>query len=87
MSLTIPQNSYAPEVCGLCRGNGTDSHQPCPACHGQGTVLVLQPALHCPRCGGDGKAKTSDQAFYYSLLCVVCQGTGWARTLSLTASG
>jgi DnaJ-class molecular chaperone len=79
---TPPPNSYSPEVCGLCRGNGTDPDHPCPACRGQGSVLVHQPAIHCPPCEGDGKAKTSDEAFYNSALCIICQGTGWAMALT-----
>jgi DnaJ-class molecular chaperone len=45
MSLNTPQISYGPEVCGLCRGNGTNPDHPCPACDGQGTVMARQPAL------------------------------------------
>jgi DnaJ-class molecular chaperone len=87
MSLSTPENdSYAPEVCGLCRGNGTNPSAPCPACQGHGTVLVCQPALSCPRCGGNGVPKTSDEAYYYSPLCIVCRGTGWVMTLSPTES-
>jgi DnaJ-class molecular chaperone len=82
MSLNTPQISYGPEVCGLCRGNGTNPDHPCPACDGQGTVMARQPALSCPRCGGDGRAETSDEAFYHSPLCLVCRGTGWVMTLS-----
>ena len=82
MSLHTPEISYGPEVCGLCRGNGTDPDHPCPACDGQGTVMTRQPALSCPRCGGDGRAKTSNEAFYHSPLCLVCRGTGWVLTLS-----
>ena len=80
------QSNYQPELCGLCQGNGTHPNHPCPACNGRGAVLVQQPALHCPRCGGHGRANTHDEAFYYSPLCLVCQGTGWVMTLNQTAS-
>jgi RecJ-like exonuclease len=70
MSLSTPENdSYAPEVCGLCRGNGTNPSAPCPACQGHGTVLVRQPPLSCPRCGGNGMPKTLAMKLIIILRC------------------
>ena len=77
------RSKYQSEVCGLCQGKGTHPKHPCPACDGKGCVLVHQPALHCPRCGGNGRAKAAEESFYYTPLCIVCQGTGWVMTLPL----
>jgi DnaJ-class molecular chaperone len=73
-------DSYKSEVCGLCNGKGRSPDSPCPACNGQGTVLVHQPALACPRCGGKGRARSESPSFYFTPLCVDCGGTGWTMT-------
>ena len=73
---------YAVEPCGLCKGLGGGREEPCVACNGKGSVLVHQPAIKCPRCGGhgDGTPATKHSLMYSSNVCVVCRGTGWALT-------
>lgn len=71
---------YALEPCGLCKGLGVSTDHPCVACNGKSSVLVHQPSIKCPRCGGDGKATTKLSLMYSSTVCVVCRGTGWALT-------
>ena len=73
------KSGYAAETCGLCRGLGIDTSEPCPVCDGSGTVLVFQPALKCTRCDGDGKARSEDA--YLSPRCLVCRGAGWVMAL------
>ena len=70
-------SAYAPELCGLCRGIGRRSSAPCVACKGKRTVLVYQPALKCPRCGGSGQADEHDRINFGLSLCLICHGTGW----------
>jgi DnaJ-class molecular chaperone len=76
---------YAPEICGLCKGAGKGAlgpDEPCPPCKATGKVLVHQPPIRCPRCGGDGKAKqVFDGLSSFPELCVVCKGAGWVLTL------
>ena len=73
---------YAYEICGYCQGEGAVAGESlCPPCKGKGKVIVLQPPLQCPRCGGDGKAKGPDRVLYYSERCVICGGTGWVMSL------
>jgi DnaJ-class molecular chaperone len=73
--------SYLPECCAFCNGSGAGFDSACVACNGKGKVMVLQPSLKCPRCGGSGKPKDVDRVLYYSCLCLVCRGTGWVLTL------
>jgi DnaJ-class molecular chaperone len=72
---------YAYETCGLCNGvgkGGLGPNEPCPPCKATGKVLVHQPPIRCPRCGGDGKAKQPFEGIIYSpVLCVICLGAGW----------
>lgn len=70
-------SGYALEACGFCQSLNNQSSQPCPACKGERFVLVRQPAVKCPRCGGNGKTSSRDRAIRYSALCVTCNGTGW----------
>ena len=44
-----------------------------------GRVLVMQPSISCPRCGGSGQ---KEQTGFWSSAehCVICFGTGWTRT-------
>lgn len=73
---------YAFEICGYCQGAGTvEGGSPCLSCEGKGKVIVLQPPLQCPRCGGNGKANGTDRLTYCSERCVVCSGTGWVMRL------
>jgi len=80
------QPDYARERCGLCKGLGIsvlESVMPCPACKATGKVLVHQPPLRCPRCGGDGKAKqVFDGLSRLPELCVICKGAGWVMTMT-----
>lgn len=71
---------YALEPCGLCGGLGTNTRSPCAACNGKGSVLVHQPSIKCPRCGGDGKASGSQGLIYSSRICIICRGSGWVLT-------
>lgn len=83
MSITpdIPEG-YAAETCGLCKG-ALGPGLPCPPCKAKGVVLVHQPPVKCPRCGGDGKARTLlDGLSTDPRLCMICRGSGWAMTLS-----
>src|SRR5262249_50725682 len=54
-------SEYAPELCGFCRGIGGRAKTPCIACRGRRTVLVHQPPLTCPRCGGTGQPNERDR--------------------------
>lgn len=76
-----PSLHYAPEPCGYCGGKGAKEGEACPACGGQRHVMVYQPSITCPRCHGTGAANNHDRISYYSHLCIVCRGTGWALTL------
>ena len=79
------QPEYAQETCGLCKGLGIsvlDSVMPCPACKATGKVIVHQPPNKCPRCGGNGKAKTLiDGLSSDPRLCLICKGAGWVMAL------
>ena len=85
VSVELPRD-YAYETCSLCNGEGKGAlgpEVPCPPCNAMGKVLVHQPPIKCPRCGGDGKAKReSDGLIYSPKLCVICKGAGWVMTLS-----
>ena len=78
-------DGYAPEVCGLCDGagrGGLGPNEPCPPCKAKGVVLVRQPPIKCPRCGGDGKATTfTDGLSTDTRLCIICKGAGWVMAL------
>jgi hypothetical protein len=78
--LAHKHTGYALEFCGLCKGLGGSREEPCVACNGKGSVLVHEPAIKCPRCGGDGKPTTKRSLIYSSDVCVVCRGTGWVLT-------
>ena len=73
--------NYSPETCALCGGTGKSRwpllYDYCPACGGQGSVLVAQPARTCALCGGTGKSKWPLLYDY----CPACGGTGWAHAL------
>ena len=76
---------YAYETCGLCKGvgkGGLGPNEPCPPCKATGKVLVHQPPLRCPRCGGTGKAnQVFDGLSTDFRLCVICNGAGWVMAL------
>jgi DnaJ-class molecular chaperone len=84
MTLNL-SSGYAPEICGLCNGAGRGAlspDEPCPSCESKGIVLVHQPPLKCPRCGGNGKAKWLDDGLSGDRrLCVICRGSGWVMAL------
>jgi DnaJ-class molecular chaperone len=63
--------NYEPETCAYCGGSGHKAGR-CPACGGQGSVLVAQPAQKCAYCGGTG---------HKAGRCPACGGTGWAHVL------
>ena len=68
--------NYAPETCAKCGGRGrVGGYDFCPACGGQGSVLVAQPARRCAKCGGRGRVGGYD-------FCPACGGTGWAHALN-----
>ena len=73
--------SYAPELCGLCRGIGGDANDPCPACKGRRTVLAHQPPVKCPHCTGTGKPTDHDRIQFALGVCLVCRGRGWALVI------
>ena len=72
-------SGYLLEVCGFCDGVGGTAKERCPARKGNGTVLVHQPALKCPRCNGSGKPEK--MRLYFSDVCTVCRGSGWVLTV------
>ena len=70
---------YAPETCAWCNGSGGVGSLPisrCPACGGQGSVLVAQPARRCKWCNGSGGVGSLPIS-----RCSACGGTGWAHAL------
>ena len=71
---------YAPEICNYCEGLARRNRKTCPACNGRRVVLVHQPSLKCPRCGGSGKPSENDRIEFFQDFCVICRGTGWAMT-------
>ena len=78
--MTQPVINYAPEICALCAGRGTDIFgNLCKACGGAGSLLVAQPAKKCALCKGKG-------IDIFGNLCKVCGGTGWAHVLRETHS-
>ena len=74
-----PVINYAPETCAYCGGRGYVDGliRICPACGGQGSVLVAQPARRCAYCGGSGESGL--------VRCPACGGTGWAHALRPTS--
>jgi DnaJ-class molecular chaperone len=62
---------YSLEQCVQCAGTGYR----CPACEGNGLVLVRDPATKCKHCEGTGLERNRSRAD--SLICVTCYGTGW----------
>ena len=79
---THKASSYAPEICGWCRGVGGGDNAPCVACNGKRTVLVHQPPVKCPRCLGSGKPIYQDRIQFSLSLCLVCRGNGWALSIN-----
>ena len=78
-----PNAMYQPEDCLRCNTTGTDRYSAadgnrhkCPACNGQGSVLVAQPSRKCAYCRGTGINPDDDTA---TPVCVSCSGTGWAH--------
>ena len=69
-------SGYAVEVCCFCKGFGSTSANPCPACNGNYLVLVHQPALKCPKCNGTGQPERS----HGLQVCIVCRGFGFVMT-------
>lgn len=65
----------APEKCAYCDGDGTQFATRCPACGGEGSVLVAQPARQCGTCDGTGNK--------FAQRCEVCDGAGWAHVVRL----
>ena len=72
---------YAREVCGSCTGFGRIQDSTCPACKGERSILVHQPARRCPRCKGNGRADESEPSVRCYGVCTVCIGSGWALRL------
>jgi hypothetical protein len=68
--------AYAPTQCATCGGSGRHFTAICPACEGQGSALVWQPARPCVKCGGDGQD--------FATPCGQCRGTGWERAIVLS---
>jgi len=75
---------YSPEGCAWCHGSGDDPKSSvfgppnvCPVCSGQGSIVVVQPAMRCSRCRGTGR---DTSAVYDLKVCPVCGGSGWAHT-------
>jgi hypothetical protein len=62
---------YSPEICAWCSGRGSILFLKCNVCHGQGSVLVAQPAIKCGYCHGSGRS--------FLMRCSACKGTGWAH--------
>jgi len=70
---------YAPQTCALCKGKGQEgwlATNPCRACGGKGSVLVLQPPHQCQYCKGKGSLGLSTNP------CPTCNGTGWVHTIN-----
>lgn len=82
-SVAHTTTEYVLEDCGSCTGTGYSCGKLCPACEGNGKVLVVQPSIKCPRCGGDGRA--TDRTIYSYPFCTVCYGTGWALVVKKCA--
>ncbi len=77
---SIMHINFAPETCGLCKGNGEDGtawHYVCSACKGQGNVLVAQPSRKCGLCSGLGEDGTA-----WHHVCSACKGSGWAYSMN-----
>lgn len=66
--------------CAICKGTGVIEKLGCDACDGSGRVLVVAPAIPCPRCNGTGLSHNRDP-LSRSLKCAVCVGAGWARVI------
>jgi molecular chaperone DnaJ len=60
------------KICNYCNGTGASKVQPCPTCHGKGTIIITQGqvtiARTCPACGGRGVIIEEK--------CSYCNGTG-----------
>lgn len=71
-------SKYSRQTCALCKGNGKEgwfASEPCKACGGKGTLLVLEPAQKCPYCNGKGSLWDMQGS------CPTCNGTGWVHIL------
>jgi DnaJ-class molecular chaperone len=72
--------------CTFCRGSGKVGifldlfTEMCPACGGQGSVLVTSPAKRCAYCNGQGKVDHLLDLFF-TKPCPACDGTGWAHVI------
>lgn len=64
--------------CALCKGAGVIGKLRCEACEGNGKLVVVAPAIPCPRCNGTGLSPNKDP-LSRSQTCSVCVGAGWAR--------
>lgn len=64
--------------CAICKGLGAIEDVRCEACDGDGQLLVVAPAIPCPRCNGTGISPKRDP-LSRSQKCTVCVGAGWAR--------
>jgi DnaJ-class molecular chaperone len=64
--------------CASCKGTGGIEKLRCHACDGNGHLLVVAPAIPCPRCSGTGISPNRDPLLG-SQTCAVCVGAGWAR--------
>ena len=63
--------------CIECKGTGYSKWEggKCPACRGNGSVMVTQPPQKCLECEGTGLMSGEEGR------CPTCGGSGWAGTL------
>lgn len=64
--------------CAICKGTGAIESLRCDACEGSGQLLVVAPAIPCPRCHGTGLSP-GKETLARAQNCAVCVGAGWAR--------
>ena len=69
---------HAPVKCAWCKATGSVEETACPACNGQGNVMVLHPAIGCLACKGTG-GSTKNPSSAVAVRCGVCAGSGWLR--------
>ena len=84
--------NYEIVVCNYCDSQGTTGDEKCVVCKGKGKLIALKPLRKCQIClgsscgeykDGDKDKKRIDKAVSFHP-CLVCGGSGWQNSRTLT---